>query len=190
MGDEGFLDAVVERWRAAGVCGQLDNAVQAQMFAEAVSFPASASLPRRAEVPLERPAVEKPDVERTTLADRIGADRVPDGYEIERRRSPLLPDGPRPSGGLLSEDPPPLRRHGASDIPRAAPYNQRATDQPTFAPRNEPQPFPPQPAPQSYAPPPAPQSYTPQPTPQPAEAGPSNSRLALRERLLKPLAPR
>jgi uncharacterized protein len=178
LGDEGFLDAVVERWRAAGVCGQLDAGIQAQMFAEAVSFPASTGLPRRAETHTERPAVDKPALERAAILDRPAADRAPAGYEIERRRSPLMPEQSSGPGSLLREEPPPLRRHGASDIPRSAPFNQRATDHSLSPPRSEPQPYTPPPAAPTYAPPAA------------AEAGQSNSRLALRERLLKPLAPR
>uniref|UniRef100_UPI0025D3A7C3 helicase HerA domain-containing protein n=1 Tax=uncultured Hyphomicrobium sp. TaxID=194373 RepID=UPI0025D3A7C3 len=169
LGDEGFLDAVVERWRAAGVCGQLDNGVQAQMFADAVSFPAPAGMPR--------PAVERSPLERTPLLDRASADRAPAGYETERRRSPLMPDLPSASRSLLREEPPPPRRYGASDIPRSAPFNQRATDPTSAQQGSEPPPYAPQPASQ-YSQPPA------------GETSQSNSRLALRERLLKPLAPR
>jgi hypothetical protein len=42
VGDEGFLDAVVERWRAAGVCGGVDTATQTQMFAGTVQIPSGA----------------------------------------------------------------------------------------------------------------------------------------------------
>jgi DNA helicase HerA-like ATPase len=37
--DETFLDAVVERWRAAGVCGGLDASAQASLLADAVNIP-------------------------------------------------------------------------------------------------------------------------------------------------------
>jgi DNA helicase HerA-like ATPase len=39
VGDEGFIDAVVERWRAAGICGGLDTAAQAHLLAEAMDIP-------------------------------------------------------------------------------------------------------------------------------------------------------
>jgi DNA helicase HerA-like ATPase len=43
VGDEGFLDSIVERWRAAGVCGGIDSVTQAQMFAGTVQIPNGAS---------------------------------------------------------------------------------------------------------------------------------------------------
>ncbi len=46
VGDEGFLDAVVERWRAAGV-GSLDAAAQAHLLAEAVDIPMGGCAPAR-----------------------------------------------------------------------------------------------------------------------------------------------
>ncbi len=52
VGDEGFLDSVVERWRAAGVCGGVDAATQAQMFADTVQIPTGA--------PQRRPELEQP----------------------------------------------------------------------------------------------------------------------------------
>jgi hypothetical protein len=51
LGDESFLESVVERWRAAGVCGGLDAAAQAQLLAEAVNIPSGMASQRRPEAP-------------------------------------------------------------------------------------------------------------------------------------------
>ncbi len=162
IGDENFLDAVVERWRAAGVTGQLDAATQAQMFAEAVSLPPSVGVPRRdPSTGFERQTGERPSLERMQAAQ---AERQ--SHEFDMREAPAaVPEMPR-------ENPLLRRPLGTPEIPRGAPVGYQATPQP-------PSPWPPR----SEAGPPQPAQ------PHPADAqGSSNPRLALRERLLKPSA--
>jgi hypothetical protein len=162
LGDEAFLEAVVERWRAAGVCGQLDAASQAQLFAESVSLPASVGLPRRAEPALtERFGLERAQPE--PAPERTHVDRQ--GHEFDTRRAPA----PEPQGHPVASAPPmaaprvELRRPlSPSDVPRTAPASSG------FLSRNEP----------------------PSPSQADAASAPSNPRLALRERLLKPTIPR
>jgi hypothetical protein len=183
IGDESFLEAVVERWRAAGVCGQLDASQQAQLFADAVNIPAPGAFSRRPEA---------------SAADRLGLDRS--GFErspaerpaVERRSfepddqslaaAPAAPDAvPAP----ISREDAQLRRALAQydNIPRSSPpaqgANQGAVQDaapvPSYASRSEP----------PAAQPPAPRTPD-APLGQPG----SNARLALRERLLKPHVPR
>ncbi|MBL8847175.1 MAG: DUF87 domain-containing protein [Hyphomicrobium zavarzinii] len=164
LGDEAFLEAVVERWRAAGVCGQLDAASQAQLFAESVSLPASVGLPRRAEPALtERFGLERAQPE--PAPERTHVDRQ--GHEFDTRRAPA----PEPQGHPVASAPREpmaaprveLRRPlSPSDVPRTAPASSG------FLSRNEP----------------------PSPSQADAASAPSNPRLALRERLLKPTIPR
>lgn len=169
LGDESFLESVVERWRAAGVCGQVDASTQAQLFAESVSLPASTGLPRRAEPPAAEPAgfepaSESPPAERPPV-DRAAIEREV-GEFLSRRAQPSPPMAEPPRGGQLPPAPPrepPLRRpFAASDVPRAAPPSQ-PTAAPSSAARDEPP-----------------------PAPQPPGQSSVNPRVALRERLLRP----
>jgi hypothetical protein len=191
LGDESFLDAVVERWRAAGVTGQLDATAQAQLFAEAVNIPMGTGLPRRAEsnaadrLLAERAVPERPSPDRIA-PDRMSADRMSyerpsyehppldrhqetsferDPYASEAARA-SAPSEPPPSSGMplggFRSEAVPRRSLAPADIPRAAP--------PSYASA----------APPRYAPPPqAPAASEP-------AAPAANPRLALRERLLKP----
>jgi DNA helicase HerA-like ATPase len=98
VGDEAFLDSVVERWRAAGVCGGVDTVTQAHMFAGTVQIPASMTQ-RRAE----------PDA---------AAEYAPQSPAVVRETSqpvrPIVPPAP-PS---VSQRPAHLARH---DVPAAEP---------------------------------------------------------------------
>jgi hypothetical protein len=176
MGDEAFLDAVVERWRAAGVTGQLDAAMQAQLFADAVSLPASVGLPRR-DPQADRAAIDPAPIERP-LAERSASAIERHGHEYDTRHSPFSP-AESPYGEPPMAPPPPRAepsiRRAPSDIPRAAPASQAVPPPPAYPPlRDEP---PPRYQPAGHAP----DAHAP---------GASNPRLALRERLLKPLNPR
>ncbi|HEX2840221.1 ATP-binding protein [Hyphomicrobium sp.] len=111
LGDESFLEAVVERWRAAGVTGQLDTATQAQMFAETISLPASASVPRHAETSVGFDAA---------FLDRTAGDGAQPDPTSDAR--PLHADAQRnamPPMHVSRSEPSILRRPLASaDIPR------------------------------------------------------------------------
>ncbi len=183
LGDEGFLDAVVERWRAAGVCGQLDPALQAQLFAEAVSLaaPAPGQLRRQDAAP-ERLAAEDP-----------GLSRAQDPFhEQSHGEAPVMePSSRRP----LSAD------RGSSAVPPPIPQREsllrRPLSQQSEIPRRaygaEPQasePLPVQPPPlqpHHRAPPPPPTATAGTPPPLPSDQASVNPRHALRERLLRPL---
>jgi len=195
LGDEGYLDAVVERWRAAGVCGQLDAATQAQLFSDAVSIPATAPLLRRStdRQDPERVAAQAAAVHAATVSDPFDPRRAPsepavaerqplDQDEIEREvsefvsrhaRDPQVPAEPvARSEPPRGEQPFPapqresiLRRQLLPEIPRAAPAAPSAA--PAYPPHQA-------------VPPPARQ-----PDPPPADTS-GNARLALRERLLRP----
>jgi DNA helicase HerA-like ATPase len=166
LGDESFLEAVVERWRAAGVTGQLDVATQAQMFADAVSLPPSVGTPRRMDVSqADRPAV-----------DRLAVDRPGQDYETRRAG-----DIPRGDPGTAREAWPDAagtirRTQIPSEIPRSAPPSQLPASQ--------------MPASTAFAPRAASAGAPQPPAALPAADPAGNPRLALRERLLKPLAPR
>jgi hypothetical protein len=89
VGDEGFLDAVVERWRAAGVCGGLDATAQAHLLAETMSMP-------RGEAPRPMDAFGSDAVSNDEPSP--GPSREDDaGLDVDLRRSP-------------APTPPPLRR--------------------------------------------------------------------------------
>ncbi|MCC7253257.1 MAG: DUF87 domain-containing protein [Hyphomicrobium sp.] len=172
LGDESFLEGVIDRWRAAGVCGQLDSAAQAQLFAESVSLPASMGLPRRSEPPpASRPTggegAPEPTVERRPL-DRAAIEREVSEFVSRRAPQPAAqpPPGEQPPAVAPAREPLLRRPPASSEIPRAAPAGQPIPTPPPAA-RGEP--------------PPAPR--TPEP---PAEPAPTNPRLALRERLLRP----
>ncbi|WP_072396969.1 ATP-binding protein [Hyphomicrobium sp. CS1GBMeth3] len=198
LGDESFLESVVERWRAAGVCGQIDAATQAQLLAEAVNLPSSAGTPRRAEQPeIDERAAPKPTAEQVPpLPEPPAFERAPiDRAAIERevgefvsRRTPqplsrnALPpepvDEPQP---VVTQRPapPPLHRPAMQPpIPRNAASAEAYPAAPPPIPRAAPA------AEARPAPPPAPEGEQPPPPQQAAES--SNSRLALRERLLRP----
>ncbi|HYD15352.1 MAG TPA: DUF87 domain-containing protein [Hyphomicrobium sp.] len=178
LGDEHFLDAVVERWRAAGVAGQLDAATQAQMFAEAVHIPQAVGLPRRPETPIgERPPLDRsPGFERVQpeghSADRTPVERHAHEFDLRSAPQPSAPlsRGEQPyASPSLSRTEQPLRRSlTPADIPRAAPATHTPPP-PAYPARNDP-------------------PVAPLAAAQPSDAG--NPRLALRERLLKPLNPR
>ncbi|MGE3230626.1 MAG: DUF87 domain-containing protein [Hyphomicrobium sp.] len=197
LGDEGYLDAVVERWRAAGVCGQLDAATQAQLFADAVSIPASPPLLRRA---TDRLDPERAAAQQTAAT---GAASVPEAFEPER----ALPEQPaeerqpidqvaleREVGEFVSRharepqvaepvarSEPPLRGEQPVPAPQRESILRRALSPeiPRAAPvaTNSAPAYPPRQA--------APQPPPRQPDPPPADAS-GNPRLALRERLLRP----
>jgi DNA helicase HerA-like ATPase len=188
LGDEAFLDALVERWRAAGVCGQLDVTLQAQLFAEAVSIPASTGLPRRAE---ERP-----------LHDRLGGERATERASTDRPSSDRAsPERSSPERSAIDRN---LRSNPAAYDDVAT---QHVTAQPGTTERTpvdhgfereaaRPEPTirrtvapPAEPSRLSSLPPAGPARGEPQ---QPADAAAvtANARLALRERLMKPLNPR
>jgi len=110
LGDEGFLEAVVERWRAAGVCGQLDSATQAQLFADAVTLaPGTGRRPTDA-APVDRaPPVDQP--ERNPL-DRAALER-----EVSEFTSRRLTQGPAEA--------PPRESHA---MPRREQFLSRRSD--------------------------------------------------------------
>ena len=171
VGDESFLEAVIERWRAAGVCGQLDPALQAQLFAEAVTFsPPAGSLLRRQEAP----PPEQPEPEGLATP---GTGGEPPAAE---RAAPAPTPAPTPQRESV------LRRPlSQTEIPRRAPGAQPQTpERPTLQPQQPPQPPPLQP--RAEPPPSPPAGAAPPPPPEPQQAT-ANSRHALRERLLRPL---
>ena len=170
LGDESFLDAVVERWRAAGVCGQLDAATQAQLFAEAVNLTPSPMPARRAEdrARLERSLAEQPASEQPMDERVVEEDAAPPAEPP--RADPPVASPPREP--LIRRTLPPADIPRAAPAPQAAPPPRAAPQSPAYAAHREP----------PAAPPPA-------DTPG-ASALSSNPRLALRERLLKPLPPR
>lgn len=188
VGDEGFLEAVVERWRAAGVCGQIDPTLQAQMFADAVTFaPPPPGLARRSEAMGERTDTEGPrPFQRPPPADQAAP--------VERN----VGDEPPPEDTVPSEpEQPPmaprkslLRRPLAqAEIPRRTYATEPQAPEQSPAPA----PAPPPPARESREPPPLrtrgePPAASPAPAPaqQPPENAPYNPRQALRERLLRP----
>ncbi|WP_333793647.1 ATP-binding protein [Hyphomicrobium sp.] len=91
--DEGFLEAVVERWRAAGVCGQIDASTQAHLFAEAVNLPPSmGSSPPPALPPNEPPAL------RETRTPAAAPPPVAD--------APAAPQPPAPAPRSVASPPP------------------------------------------------------------------------------------
>jgi hypothetical protein len=162
LGDESFLEAVVERWRAAGVTGQLDVTTQAQLFAEAVSIPTSTGLPRRAEPHggFERPSLERQPAERPYERVPERPEPRPERPSYETPRAPAAyaetpPSGGASPGAFRSESLPRRSLSPSSDIPRAGAYTPEA--------------------PPRQAPPPA-----------ATDPAPQSARLALRERLLKP----
>jgi hypothetical protein len=165
VGDEGFLDAVVERWRAAGVTGQIDTTTQAHMFAEAVSFqPAPAPAVQRRPDPLaERAPYERSEVER-------GAETVHSGFE-RQATAPYSPE-----------------RHVPEAVVRGAGIQVDANGSPLASsrlPPREPQIRRPLAAtPAQPAAPAAPRADV------PSESAAQSARMALRERLLKPTIPR
>lgn len=155
VGDESFLDSVVERWRAAGVCGHIDASTQAQLFADAVTI--SPGVPqRRSDAPyIERNA--SPAVDRAAIEREVS--------EYVNRRTPPPADVPLvevPSNAGLP------RGDLAYNSPQRAEMLRRALSS-------------------DYARP----SATPPPREEPAAdkpdaANPQASRMALRERLLRP----
>lgn len=195
IGDGEFLDAVVERWRAAGVCGQLDATLQAQLFADAVNIPQPTGLQRRAETASERtePEAQRPapsqfsdtrspehDLEtppRDEQALRRGV-----SFEDTRREMPPAPmrssyESPAREQVLrrpLARNDIPRRAYGAEqDGPPPSPVTPPAAPQPpALRTRDDP----------PYTPPPPVAS----PQPQPPEQTPISARQALRERLLRP----
>ena len=103
QGDENFLEAVVERWRAAGVCGQLDATQQAQLLADAVNIPMSGS-------PLRRPDAFAPD---RSGFERSTSERAPPERRAFEFESPaaVAETVPAPIEAAPAErEEPPLRR--------------------------------------------------------------------------------
>jgi DNA helicase HerA-like ATPase len=182
LGDASFLDTVVERWRAAGVCGQLDTSTQAQLFADAVSMPFAGGLHRRPETALsDRLGLERNVAERSVTASEIPSPERPPldrrGTEVESQSAAqsaaMSPPAPAPEVAPPTRDElPPLRRTLAGpEIPRAAP-GPATPPAPLSASRNEP----------LAVEPPAPSRAPDAPLGQPG----TNARFALRERLLRP----
>lgn len=116
--DEGFLEAVVERWRAAGVCGQIDASTQAHLFAEAVSLPASTGT-ATALPPNEPPALRET--------------RTPTAVPPPAAAPPLVQTASEPPRAPRAVTPPPPSDAGSETVnPRVAlrerllrPYVQR-----------------------------------------------------------------
>jgi hypothetical protein len=126
VGDEGFLDAVVERWRAAGI-GGLDMTAQAHLLAEAVDIPMGGSV-RRADALSSDPGMS----ERTYGAEQA-ADAAMYGGGHEFASATLLheddaPQEPRlPEIDLrLSPPPPPQVRRAEPPQREATPPAQSA----------------------------------------------------------------
>jgi hypothetical protein len=124
VGDEGFLDAVVERWRAAGVCGGLDAATQAQLLAEAVNIPHGLSTQRRTDA--APPATQSGDLyegdrEAATDAPRPGSS----AYGAPSLGSPLRTEAERQSASRVT---PSIRRDPAPapEAPAPAPGGGQA----------------------------------------------------------------
>lgn len=99
IGDSAFLDAVVERWRAAGVCGSLDVTAQVAAFAETINFTQQPRGDEGDAVP-ERRAIERRGL--TPARD----DGTPAYAGVERRSTERrLGEPGRPSFGTQSADP-------------------------------------------------------------------------------------
>jgi hypothetical protein len=161
LGDESFLESVVERWRAAGVCGQLDASAQAQLFADSVSIPTASAPLRRADA---------------IASDRVGFERSPSERPPQERRlgefdtHATVPQPVEPEAAPAPREEAPLRRTSSyPEVPRSAALAQGAGQSPPAA-------FRAQEAPR------APDAPLGQPG--------GNARLALRERLLRPHVPR
>ncbi|HRN89616.1 MAG TPA: DUF87 domain-containing protein [Hyphomicrobium sp.] len=183
LGDEGFLDAVVERWRAAGVCGQLDPALQAQLFAEAVNLAPSSGMARRQDSSLERSAGEGLAPQSPVFDDASGAESYGEPPMAEptlRRALPSERAEPAEAPAPIAQRESLLRRPlPQGDIPRRGYAASPQTSQPP--------PIPPQPLPpRREAPPATGAPATPPPLPSSDQAS-ANPRHALRERLLRPL---
>jgi hypothetical protein len=169
LGDEAFLEAVIERWRAAGVSGQIDSSTQAQQLADAVRMSAALSAhPERApaaghaapEPAAREPAAEAQPMDRTAIEREVGE------FLLSRRAfQPAL------------SDPPPEEQRGFAAPPRREP-SLRETPAPSGSPDGLPSLARSEPPPVRCTP----------------EAGQpdrqSNARMALRERLLRPHIPR
>ena len=104
--DESFLESVVERWRAAGVCGGLDTTAQAQLLAEAVNIPHGLSTQRRTDGPhwSERAAApvshgSEPDTA-DAMTDREPPQAAPPAYATGN--PPSLRPGVQVAGGVPS----------------------------------------------------------------------------------------
>ncbi|MBN8910829.1 MAG: ATP-binding protein [Rhizobiales bacterium] len=174
LGDESFLETVIERWRAAGVCGQIDASVQAQQIAEAVRL--SSAAPRA-----DRPAAAEPAMPEAPAAqpakpsvDRAAIEREVSEYLGRRTTQPAAsPPREQPSPIEAADLAPPLSPPPAAP-PAAVDPEPAATPPPAPVARSEPvQP------PRALEPSPA--------EPQPPSG---NARMALRERLLRPHVPR
>ena len=172
LGDEGFLEAVIERWRAAGVSGQIDSSTQAQQLADAVRMSAALSAqPERAPVAghaLPETAVLEPVAEAQPV-DREAIEREVGEFFLSRRASePALSD-------------PPCEEQRVFPAPPRREPSLRETATPSGSPDG-----PPPLAPLARSEPP-PVRYAPEPG-QPERQ--SSARMALRERLLRPHIPR
>lgn len=180
--EEGFLDSVVERWRAAGVCGQLDAALQAQMFADAVSFPQTPAMSRRTHA-----APVEPHPADSTGDDTSEAEHAPlrADTRAETPDDTASHEHELPAGRASLRDSLLRRPMARPDIPRRAPGSepgvpprQSPLQAPPHESRHEPPPLRPR-----EEPPAAPQQSVSRQSP---ESAPFNPRQALRERLLRP----
>lgn len=184
LGDESFLDAVVERWRAAGVCGQIDVTLQAQLFADAVNIPQQpAGTLRRSEAMAERTAPP------STFERDFGDPRaMPPEYAPPRERPAPSSMSAPPMPAHEPAAPPReslLRRPslpGRTEIPRRA-YGAEPSQTSQHPPMQQRSPA--EPPPLRTRAEPAPQEPVGTTSP-PSENAPFNPRQALRERLLRP----
>jgi len=123
VGDQNFLEAVVERWRAAGVCTGLDASAQAAMLADTVSLsgglPAhdGAEMPPWAERPPHPPGHARepsgPASPRPIDVSRGGGTASPGPHAPPRRDTPAGAS----AGAAARNGPPPAREAGAPQPP-------------------------------------------------------------------------
>jgi DNA helicase HerA-like ATPase len=122
VGDEGFLDAVVERWRAAGI-GGLDMTAQAHLLAEAVDIPMGGSV-RRADAVSSDPGMSERTYGTEQAAD---AAMYGGGHEFSVSAAPLHEEdavqAPRLPEIDLRRSPPPM----PPPVRRAEPPQREAT---------------------------------------------------------------
>jgi len=183
LGDEKFLELVVERWRSAGVCGALDVAAQAHLMADTVHF-------THVPYPRNDPSQQREDF----VNERILNDR----RQFDRRASRPAEAPPAdwqrdlaPLAAPADQVSKPGQNPAAYPTALADPEVRADAEYHSYA---APQAREPAPATPSYAearPGSVRESILRRPQPQaPANSSPDQARLALRERLLKPLNPR
>ncbi|MGE0627326.1 MAG: DUF87 domain-containing protein [Hyphomicrobiaceae bacterium] len=119
IGDENFLEQIVERWRSAGLGSGGDQNMA--MFAEAMGLAPEASVPPATPTP-GRPAVEDParqGLRRRDMFDtpQSGPPPIPSAREMPPSSQSMRPDAPRPQGQAGSMLRRPLVQDGSTGQP-------------------------------------------------------------------------